>query len=238
MPRFFNRIRRQLAKENKFFQYSRYAIGEILLVVIGILIALQIDNWNESKKSARIERGLLSELKTNLETNVKNLESDIEIQIKGASAIHFLLDHLDNKRPYKDTLDYLFQEADFVPEVVLSSSAFETLKSSGLGTISNDSLRREVIGLFEVKYPHLMQETKRLEDQLWTTTSVPLYQRYFRREAIGKAHPTDYEALLNDQEFTNMLSFRLLMREASTFHKRNAMRETMHVIRQITEELK
>ncbi|WP_289723206.1 hypothetical protein [Robiginitalea aurantiaca] len=35
MPRFFNRIRKQLAKENKFFQYSRYAIGEIALVVIG-----------------------------------------------------------------------------------------------------------------------------------------------------------------------------------------------------------
>jgi hypothetical protein len=43
MPRFFNRIRKQLAKENRFFQYSRYAIGEILLVVVGILIALQVE---------------------------------------------------------------------------------------------------------------------------------------------------------------------------------------------------
>ena len=50
MPRFFNRIRRQLAKDNKFFQYSRYAIGEILLVVIGILIALQLDTWNKERE--------------------------------------------------------------------------------------------------------------------------------------------------------------------------------------------
>ena len=69
MPRFFNRIRKQLAKDNKFFQYSRYAIGEILLVVIGILIALQVNNWNEDRKRAGIEeyyiKSLLSEIKQN-----------------------------------------------------------------------------------------------------------------------------------------------------------------------------
>lgn len=69
MPRFFNRIRRQLAKENKFFQYSRYAIGEILLVVIGILIALQVNTWNEDRKRAGLEeyylKSLLSEIKQN-----------------------------------------------------------------------------------------------------------------------------------------------------------------------------
>ena len=63
MPRFFNRIRKQLAKENKFFQYSRYAIGEILLVVIGILIALQIDNWNEERKVKIEEQILLKQLR-------------------------------------------------------------------------------------------------------------------------------------------------------------------------------
>ena len=174
-------------------------MGEILLVVIGILIALQINNLDESGKMAVRERSLLQELKTNLETNVNNLESDIHVQIKGASAIYFLLHHLDNNLPYTDTLDYLFPEADFVPDIVLSSSAFETLKSSGLELIKNDQLRKDIIDLFEVKYPYLMQETRRLEDQTWSSTSVPLYQRYFRREVRGKASPIDYEALLKDR---------------------------------------
>ncbi|WP_445383632.1 DUF6090 family protein [Robiginitalea sp. IMCC43444] len=237
MLRFFRQIRQRLLTDNKVSKYLLYAVGEILLVVIGILIALQIDNWNELRKETLKERALLRELQANLETNVENLESDIKIQITGASAIHFLLDHLDNKRAYIDTLDYLFQEADYVPEAVLSSSAFETLKSSGLGLVGNDSLRKGIIDLFEVKYPYLMQETRRLEDQLWTTTSVPLYQRYFRREATGRAHPTNYEALLNDDEFTNMLSFRVLMREASTYHKRKAMQETLEVLQMISDEL-
>jgi hypothetical protein len=238
MLRFFRKIRQSLLTENSFGKYFLYAIGEILLVVIGILIALQIDNWNESRKEALREQTLLHELKTNLETNVENLQSDIAIQVKGASAIHFLLDHLDNRKPYLDTLDYLFQEADFVPEAVLSSSAFETLKSSGMGLISNDSLRNAIIDLFEVKYPHLMQETRRLEDQLWTTTAVPLYQRHLRREETGRAYPINYNALLDDKEFTNMLSFRLIMRKASTHHKGRAMQETIGILELIKNELK
>ncbi len=47
---FFRKIRWRLAQDNQFWKYSRYAIGEIVLVVIGILIALQINNWNEEKK--------------------------------------------------------------------------------------------------------------------------------------------------------------------------------------------
>lgn len=237
MIKFFRKIRQRLLEENRFSKYLLYATGEIILVVIGILVALQINNLNESNKQSKRERSLLEELKTNLATNVRNLESDITIQNEGASAIHYLLEYIDNKRPYIDTLDGLFQDADFVPDVVLSSSAFETLKSSGLEIIQNNNLRKEVINLFEVNYPYLIQETRRLEDQTWSSTSVPLYQRHFRREIRGKARPINYESLLNDQEFTNMLSFRLLLRESSTVHKQNAINETNEVINLIIKEL-
>jgi len=50
MIKFFRKIRQNLLSESKFSQYLIYAIGEIVLVVIGILIALQINNWNEEKK--------------------------------------------------------------------------------------------------------------------------------------------------------------------------------------------
>ena len=49
----FRKIRKKLADDNKLFKYSRYAVGEIVLVVIGILIALQINNWNEDRKSIK-----------------------------------------------------------------------------------------------------------------------------------------------------------------------------------------
>ena len=74
MPRVFNRIRKQLAIDNKFFQYSRYSIGEILLVVIGILIALQIYNWNEDRKKKRLEKELLNELAASLKPDLREVE--------------------------------------------------------------------------------------------------------------------------------------------------------------------
>jgi len=77
MPRFYNRIRKQLAKDNKFFQYSRYAIGEILLVVIGILIALQVDGWNEERIQKKQSDQVLLNLKEEIEESKRELEDAI-----------------------------------------------------------------------------------------------------------------------------------------------------------------
>jgi hypothetical protein len=74
MPRFFNRIRKQLAKENKFFQYSRYAIGEILLVVIGILLALQINEWNQERLNRQEEQSYLQRLQQDLLSDLEQIE--------------------------------------------------------------------------------------------------------------------------------------------------------------------
>ena len=62
MINFFRRIRKQLADDNKPLKYARYAIGEIVLVVIGILIALSINNWNEQRKNNNLEREFNTDL--------------------------------------------------------------------------------------------------------------------------------------------------------------------------------
>ena len=62
MIKFFRKIRQNLLSEGKTGKYLKYAIGEIVLVVIGILIALQINNWNENRKAKNAEAKLISEL--------------------------------------------------------------------------------------------------------------------------------------------------------------------------------
>ena len=62
MIKFFRKIRQNLLMENKTGQYFKYAIGEILLVIIGILIALQINNWNELNKTEAFELKMLNEI--------------------------------------------------------------------------------------------------------------------------------------------------------------------------------
>lgn len=66
MIKFFRKIRQNLLMENRTSKYFKYAIGEIILVVIGILIALQINNWNENRKSNKIEKDFLSNIYNDL----------------------------------------------------------------------------------------------------------------------------------------------------------------------------
>ena len=73
MINFFRNIRRQLANDNKFQKYFRYAFGEILLVVIGILIALQVNNWNEKRKQKVQFNETISKVYTSVNTNVEAL---------------------------------------------------------------------------------------------------------------------------------------------------------------------
>lgn len=74
MINFFRRIRHKLLGEGKLNKYILYGIGEILLVVIGILIALQINNLNEEKKEQNLADTYLSNLKLDLESDLKALE--------------------------------------------------------------------------------------------------------------------------------------------------------------------
>ena len=75
MLRFFRQIRQRLLTENRFSKYLLYAVGEILLVVIGILIALQVDNWNENRKARRELNTILVEIHKDLNNDLKNLEN-------------------------------------------------------------------------------------------------------------------------------------------------------------------
>ena len=77
MIKFFRKIRQKLLSENKFSKYLIYAIGEIILVVIGILIALQINIWNSKRLENKEERNVLINLKKDFQQNQVSLESVI-----------------------------------------------------------------------------------------------------------------------------------------------------------------
>ena len=236
MSKIFRRIRFSSMHRGRIGRYMAYALGEIVLVVIGILIALQINDYYAVQKEVQREIGLLKELKANLRVNVANLNRDIEAQIIGYRSIQRILDFEGGEIPYNDSLPYHLAQANYAPDVVLTASAFETLKSEGLGLIKEDSLRQAVITLFEVDYPTLMQETKRLEDQLWPTVVTPLYQKYFKSENYVWI-PTDFEAWVNDSEFFNMMSFRGALRNQSTTMKKITARKTQDVITLIDKRL-
>ena len=78
MIKFFRKIRFNLMSENKSGKYLKYAVGEIILVVIGILIALQINNWNENRKQNIKERFILERLLIDLNSDMDLVTYQIE----------------------------------------------------------------------------------------------------------------------------------------------------------------
>ena len=86
MIKFFRKIRQQLLSEGKTGKYLKYAIGEIILVVIGILIALQVSNWNKQRVDAHSEQEVLIDLNTEIKSNIKELEIIIDEHKKSLAA--------------------------------------------------------------------------------------------------------------------------------------------------------
>ena len=141
MIKFFRKIRHRLLTENKFSKYLLYAIGEIILVVIGILIALQINNWNEKSKLKNEEIKLLKEMRSALISDKEDVISNISEHASAAKSCSILINHISNKLPYNDSLDFHFANSLNTTRFSHTSSPYETLKIKGPDLIENDSLR-------------------------------------------------------------------------------------------------
>ena len=100
MIKFFRKIRRNLLMENKTGTYFKYAIGEIVLVVIGILIAISINNWNETNKNEREQIVFLNNLKNDLKNDLIQLDQILKLQKEKLSTVNELKDQLLYERYY------------------------------------------------------------------------------------------------------------------------------------------
>ncbi|NNK81435.1 MAG: hypothetical protein HKO93_08040, partial [Flavobacteriales bacterium] len=95
MIKFFRHIRQRLLSENRLGKYLIYAVGEIILVVIGILIALQINNWNEDRKERAEEQVVLAQLHKEFKNNLAQLDEKIGIRnsiIQASSQLNSYID--------------------------------------------------------------------------------------------------------------------------------------------------
>ncbi|OIQ30854.1 MAG: hypothetical protein BM564_01185 [Bacteroidetes bacterium MedPE-SWsnd-G2] len=109
MIKFFRKIRQRLLSENKFSKYLIYAIGEIILVVIGILIALQVNNWNERRQNQKKEILYLTRLTTNLGYDKRLYET---IMINDSILINKLYDVEKNLSKFIKNVDNPIEDLD------------------------------------------------------------------------------------------------------------------------------
>jgi len=119
MIKFFRKIRYDLMEKNKSGKYLKYAIGEIILVVISILIALSINNWNETQKLIKNEKELITSLKKEIANNILELESSIEMNIKFIETAEKLIHSLKLKNDLFSA-NQIYSSFDYFPYKVNS----------------------------------------------------------------------------------------------------------------------
>lgn len=213
MFKFFNKTRQNLIVQNRFAQYLLYALGEIVLVVVGILIALNINNANEVSKLRQKEKVLLEEMQMNLQDDMEDLQYNIEGNLLRTKANKRVLEALENKEPMNDSLRWCFGNVYGDYQLSENTASWENLKSIGLDIISDKKLRKNISQLYTYKYKYLENVEKDVDDLYQWNYVYPQVLEHLNVEAMWvSATPENYEALWDDREFKEILKMNLFIR--------------------------
>ncbi|MFD2823187.1 DUF6090 family protein [Lacinutrix iliipiscaria] len=198
MIKFFKRIRQNLVTENKTSKYFKYAIGEIVLVVIGILIALQINNWNEKRINSNKETAVLANIHKEFMKNKKQLDSVVGTHKKVHRSCNEIINLFPiRSKPEPKVLDSLsvwlwdsYGGVTFNP----SQTSINALAStSSFNIIKNDTLRDLLISWNDLITDY-QEEEERSRDHIWDVYD-PYFSKHFDWNMNFKDERNNFDAL-------------------------------------------
>jgi len=222
MLRFFRHIRKSLMEQNKIRSYLFYAVGEILLVMIGILLALQVNNWNEERIAMEEEHFLLTSLKEDF--NIRFLELQ-EFKIARKNSIDTIYEiNLVISEPTSLSESRMDTLIGTMSNALTFNDQFKTLDmlftTGMINQLSNEELKRRLI-LWPQQVEEMMEE-QREPVKGYSDTLFPLMRKYvavrsvyenfsFRGYNMQKdqqvTFPSDYEGLIINPEFERYLAY-------------------------------
>lgn len=187
----------------------RRDLREVVLIVMGVLVALTTNSWWQEREERAAERRILSEMRTTLASDLAGLRQSVAgfraLQGKVAR-----LRALIRARPaYADSLDVIFGEAYSTGDSMVPNAAvYETLKARGLDLVTDDSLRYEISYAYETERAWLAW-VNQFNDVVTLNFLRPYYLMHFRDLRFAQsATPLDYAAVVRDPYFENILYYR------------------------------
>ena len=238
MIKFFRHIRKSLLMENKTSKYFKYAIGEILLVMIGILLALQVNNWNQNRIDKTREITLLEQLLDNFLSNKKNIEKGLknyEIEKK------YLECTIRNTGPEVEipdsvTLDSI-SSINYVTVELVFGSKNNMFSNQQIELITNNDLKRALF-----TFPNYYDDYKDGEDLIkeLTITQRKIHQKYISLSAATKqfkqnAFESNFLAWLRDRDFQNVTVDKIWVLNGAKSNLKTLADKNLEVINQLTE---
>jgi hypothetical protein len=212
----FRRLRKKLVEKGGIWRYTLYAIGEILLVVVGILIALQVNNWNEDRKERDLELKMLSQIEADLKgssENISELYMRLEISVNSADSL------LKSFRNQTKTQGFVFHASLIHRRFFFnpSTSGYAQLRTSSANVIQNDVLRNRIVEIYEGEFEEIKKRQELLSEHM-TINLFPLSRSRFNLNkqisfrmsnfddnSLDFYEPNDFETLAKDTEFANAI---------------------------------
>jgi len=164
----------------------RYAIGEVVLIVVGVTIALAGTSWYEGRQERRDEILVLRQLRQTLGADLQDINMTWEMTRQRERKIMALLDHLESDRPYAAELAKNFQSLFGWRIVRIKTAPFEALKIRGYSLISNAILREKLISFYEDHYAKLEYNSNLDRDY-----AIEKIQPYFLKNFVVNVSATD-----------------------------------------------
>ncbi len=214
MIKFFRRIRYDLMEKNKTGKYLKYAIGEILLVVIGILIALSINNWNENRKLKSKSLDYLQRLRIDLDNVLEDVNGSVTDTDQKYHQALLTLEALETKKllptQREDFENYLKRYFQFQITIQNTVAYNEMLSSGDLGLIKNDWLRTAFSNLSDSR--DFITEVNQSNHSAYKN-NMQLIEKHVRYHVQNidtdstKIKVTyDFDAMANDDLLVNQIS--------------------------------
>jgi hypothetical protein len=225
-------------EKDKTGKYFKYAISEIILVVIGILIAVSINNWNENRKEKGIETASLTDIRKDLIQTKEDLTNNIKAHKSQSKIYNELLYNLKKTQVYNDSLASKFSQLIYWTSPYLTLATYENIKlDKGIEIISKDSLKNQIINLHEKTFKTFIGDIEREEWLNTETISRPTLLKYFYFIDQNNVVPKDYDSLVTNKDFLSILNFTIDLRKRSLQATEYNNNEISIVIDAITTEL-
>lgn len=193
-------------EDRKVIRYLLYAIGEIFLVVIGILIAVQVNNWKQQRAREVKEVALLYGLKSDLIDIYSDLRNDLVALELGQESHFELRELMANDDEYREELCFAFGWLVYDDYIYPNGTAFEKIKREGADIISNEELRDLMVTAYETRFPRITVKA----------SFYPDINAYFDDYLVAHFLPNEDYDLSYEQEFPDFTLTYPLERESGS----------------------
>jgi hypothetical protein len=230
MIRLFRKVRNQLLSDEKYSMYILYASGEIALVMVGILLALQIDNWSDHRKTQKELSEICEEIHDDLALDTASISRILSERMLDIQAQQRVIHAVQNDLAYSDQIQNDLGRLMLKRSVPLVTSGFNLLKESKLISMEDRILRTALIGYYEQVVIRMKEEFQ--DDGFeFETVWLPYVRQNFREWKFGNyGVPADWESMRDDPYFLNTLQMNLNNINMTMFEMQNGLISATYIL--------